>query len=41
VAAVVAVFTVHFLTRYFKRSNLIPFGIYCALFGVAMTIYNA
>jgi undecaprenyl-diphosphatase len=41
VAAVVAVFTVHFLTRYFKRSSLIPFGIYCALFGVAMTIYNA
>jgi undecaprenyl-diphosphatase len=41
VAAVVAVFTVHFLTRYFKRANLIPFGIYCVLFGVAMTIYTA
>jgi undecaprenyl-diphosphatase len=41
VAAVVAVFTVHFLTRYFKRANLIPFGIYCVVFGLAMVIYNA
>ncbi len=41
VAAVVAVFAVHFLTRYFKRANLIPFGIYCVLFGLAMVIYNA
>ena len=41
VAAVVAVFTVHFLTRYFRRGNLIPFGIYCVLFGIAMVIYNA
>jgi undecaprenyl-diphosphatase len=41
VAAVTAVFTVHFLTRFFKRGNLIPFGIYCVLFGVAMIIYNA
>jgi len=40
-AAVVAVVTVHFLTRYFKRANLIPFGIYCVLFGIAMVIYNA
>jgi undecaprenyl-diphosphatase len=40
-AAVVAVFTVHFLTRYFRRGNLIPFGIYCVLFGIAMVIYNA
>lgn len=40
-AAVVAVFTVHFLTRYFKRANLIPFGIYCVVFGLAMVIYNA
>ena len=40
-AAVVAVFTVHFLTRYFRRGNLIPFGIYCLLFGIAMVIYNA
>ena len=41
VAAVTAVFTVHFLTRYFKRANLIPFAIYCVLFGLAMVIYNA
>jgi undecaprenyl-diphosphatase len=41
VAAVVAVGTVHFLTRYFKRGNLMPFGIYCVLFGLAMVIYNA
>jgi undecaprenyl-diphosphatase len=41
VAAVVAVFTVHFLTRYFRRGNLRPFGIYCILFGIAMVAYNA
>jgi undecaprenyl-diphosphatase len=41
VAAVTAVFTVHFLTRYFKTRNLIPFGIYCIIFGAAMIIYNA
>ena len=40
-AAITAVFTVHFLTRYFRRGNLIPFGIYCVLFGLAMVIYNA
>lgn len=40
-SAIVAVVTVHFLTRYFKRANLVPFGIYCLLFGLAMTIYNA
>ncbi|HET9720053.1 MAG TPA: undecaprenyl-diphosphate phosphatase [Solirubrobacteraceae bacterium] len=40
-AAAVSVFTVHFLTRYFKRSNLVPFGIYCVVFGLAMVIYNA
>jgi len=40
-AAVVAVVTVHFLTRYFRRGNLIPFGIYCVLFGIAMIAYNA
>jgi undecaprenyl-diphosphatase len=41
VAAVVAVFTVHFLTRYFRRANLTPFAFYCVLFGLAMVIYNA
>jgi undecaprenyl-diphosphatase len=40
-AAVVSVFTVHFLSRYFKTRNLIPFGVYCILFGIAMVIYNA
>jgi undecaprenyl-diphosphatase len=40
-AAVTAVFTVHFLTRYFRRGKLNPFGIYCVLFGVAMVVYNA
>ncbi len=41
VAAIFAVFTVHFLTRWFKTRNLIPFGIYCVVFGLAMVIYNA
>jgi undecaprenyl-diphosphatase len=41
VAAIFAVGTVHFLTRYFKRGNLRPFGIYCIVFGLAMVIYNA
>jgi undecaprenyl-diphosphatase len=41
VAAIFAVLTVHFLTRWFKTRNLIPFGIYCVLFGAAMVIYNA
>jgi len=41
VAAVVAVFTVHFLTRYFRRGNLNPFAAYCCVFGLAMVIYNA
>jgi undecaprenyl-diphosphatase len=40
-AAITAVFTVHFLMRYFKRGNLIPFGIYCVVFGAAMVAYNA
>jgi undecaprenyl-diphosphatase len=41
VAAVVAVFTVHFLTRYFRRGNLNPFAAYCVVFGAAMIAYNA
>ena len=40
-AAVTAVITVHYLTRFFKTRNLTPFGIYCLLFGLAMIIYNA
>jgi undecaprenyl pyrophosphate phosphatase UppP len=37
----VAVFTVHFLTRYFRRGNLNPFAAYCVVFGAAMIAYNA
>ena len=40
-AAITAIFTVHFLTRYFRRGNLRPFGLYCIVFGAAMVIYNA
>lgn len=40
-AAVTAVITVHFLTRYFKKGTLWPFGIYCLLFGASMIAYNA
>ena len=40
-AAVAGVFTVHFLTRYFRTRNLTPFGIYCLLFGAAMVVYTA
>lgn len=39
-AAITAVITVHFLTRYFKNRNLIPFGVYCILFGIFMTIFT-
>ncbi|HEY2651175.1 MAG TPA: undecaprenyl-diphosphate phosphatase [Solirubrobacteraceae bacterium] len=41
VAAFFAVITVAFLSRYLKRGNLMPFAIYCLLFGTAMIIYNA
>jgi undecaprenyl-diphosphatase len=40
-AAIAAIFSVHFLTRYFKTRTLTPFGIYCVVFGAAMVIYNA
>jgi undecaprenyl-diphosphatase len=39
-AAITAVVCVHFLMRYFKTNNLIPFGIYCVVFGTAMIFYN-
>jgi len=39
-AAVTAVFTVSFLVRYFKTRTLIPFAVYCLLFGLAMVIYT-
>jgi undecaprenyl-diphosphatase len=41
VAAVTAVATVHFLTKYFKNRNLIPFGIYCIGFGAFMALFTA
>jgi undecaprenyl-diphosphatase len=40
VAAVTAVFTVAFLVRYFKTRTLLPFAVYCLLFGLAMIIYT-
>jgi undecaprenyl-diphosphatase len=39
-AAITAVGTVHYLTRYFKKGNLRPFGIYCILFGAFMTAFT-
>jgi undecaprenyl-diphosphatase len=39
-AAVTAVFTVSFLVKYFKTRTLIPFAIYCLVFGGAMVIYT-
>jgi undecaprenyl-diphosphatase len=39
-AAVTAVITVHYLTKYFKDRNLIPFGIYCISFGAFMVLFT-
>jgi undecaprenyl-diphosphatase len=39
-AAVTAVFTVTFLVKYFKTRTLIPFAIYCLVFGGIMVIYT-
>jgi undecaprenyl-diphosphatase len=39
-AAATAVFTVAFLMRWFKTRTLVPFALYCLLFGVAMVIYT-
>jgi undecaprenyl-diphosphatase len=39
-AAITAVFTVHFLTRYFKTRNLRPFGYYCIAFGAFMVLFT-
>ena len=39
-AAVTAIGTVHFLTRYFKTRTLKPFGIYCILFGAFMVVFT-
>ncbi len=40
-AALTAIVTVHFLMRYFKTNNLVPFAVYCIVFGGAMIVYNA
>lgn len=39
-AAVTAVFTVTFLVKYFKTRTLIPFAVYCLVFGFAMVLYT-
>jgi undecaprenyl-diphosphatase len=39
-AAITAVVTVHFLTRYFRKGNLRPFGFYCIGFGIVMTAFT-
>ncbi len=40
-AAVAGILSVHYLLRYFKTRNLIPFGIYCILFGAVMIVYTS
>src|ERR1035437_6823289 len=39
-AAIAAVFTVAFLVKYFKTRTLIPFAVYCLLFGAFMVVYT-
>ena len=39
-AAITAVFTVTFLVKYFKTRTLIPFAIYCLVFGAFMVVYT-
>ena len=39
-AAVTAVFTVSFLVRWFKTRTLIPFAVYCLVFGLFMILYT-
>jgi undecaprenyl-diphosphatase len=41
VAAGFAVVTVHLLSRYLRRGNLMPFALYCLVFGTVMIVYNA
>jgi undecaprenyl pyrophosphate phosphatase UppP len=40
-AAVAAVASTAFLLRWFRRRTLIPFGVYCIGFGLAMCAYVA
>jgi len=37
---VTAVITVRFLVGYFKTRTLVPFAVYCLLFGLGMVIYT-
>jgi undecaprenyl-diphosphatase len=39
-AAITAVFTVRFLVNFFKTNTLMPFAIYCLIFGPAMIVYT-
>jgi undecaprenyl-diphosphatase len=39
-AAITAVFTVAWLVKYFKTRTLIPFAIYCLVFGAFMVVYT-
>jgi undecaprenyl-diphosphatase len=39
-AAITAVISVHFLTRYFRTRTLRPFGIYCIVFGLFMVAFT-
>jgi undecaprenyl-diphosphatase len=41
VAFVASYFSVKFLVRYFENKSLIPFAIYCGVFGLASAIYFA
>ena len=41
VAAITAIFTVRFLTRYLQTRTLMPFAVYCLVFGGAMVVVNA
>jgi undecaprenyl-diphosphatase len=40
-AAAASVAATAFLVRYFRNRNLVPFGIYCLVFGAAMSVYIA
>ena len=39
-AAIAAIISVRWLMRYFETRNLVPFGIYCLLFGGFMVVYT-
>jgi undecaprenyl-diphosphatase len=39
-AAVAAIAATAFLVRYFRNRNLVPFGIYCIVFGLGMVVYT-